>query len=178
MSKYSVPKINRLLRDGDNAATSKEKGDKLEELVCYLFSKLKGVRTGPRNAVDIRVTEEIDIMFWNKTASSDIPFLDYILIVECKNWSGRVDAQVFRDFTHRLRTKRRKHGILVAAGGVTGNPEELNAANGVIRDSYRDGIEILVVTRDEIELLVSTEDLVELLEDKLMALTATGTSIL
>ena len=54
MARYSKRKINKLIIESDNAQTADEKGDKLEELTKYLFSKVLGVKFHKKNVLDER----------------------------------------------------------------------------------------------------------------------------
>ena len=66
-----------------------------------------------------------------------------------------------------MRSTKQKVGILVAANGVTGDPEEQTRANDVIREAYdAEEITILVLTRTEIEAFRSEDDVVRLFEEK------------
>jgi hypothetical protein len=49
MPRYSKAKIRALIQQSDNAATADEKGEKLEQLVCYLFEKIPGLHFHDKN---------------------------------------------------------------------------------------------------------------------------------
>ena len=53
MARYSNPNIRRLLNESDSAPNSDVKGDKLEELVKYLFDKIRGVNFHQKNVLDL-----------------------------------------------------------------------------------------------------------------------------
>ena len=50
---------------------------------------------------------------------------DQVLLVECKNWSGPVGYPELAVFQQQTPAARRLLGVLVAAHGITGKPEEL-----------------------------------------------------
>lgn len=95
------------------------KGLALEETMRLLLQTMPGfahVRARLSNGA-----EEIDLLVRN--ASTD-PFWsrqsDYLL-VECKNWSGRVGARDFREFLTKMKNRygRCRLGLLVSMGGFT-----------------------------------------------------------
>jgi hypothetical protein len=73
--------IEMLLRKGREARTTKEKGNALEALICYLFQTIPGITVTRRNERNAFDTEEIDVAFFNEQASSGLPFLPWIILV-------------------------------------------------------------------------------------------------
>jgi hypothetical protein len=68
-----------------------------------------------------------------------------------------------------------RFGILIAANGITGEPEHLSRANflvGVEMATF--GIKMVIVTREEIEKLASGEDFAKLIIQKVCILHASG----
>jgi hypothetical protein len=68
-----------------------------------------------------------------------------------------------------------RFGILIAANGITGEPEHLSRANflvGVEMATF--GIKMVIVTREEIEKLTSGEDFAKLIIQKVCTLHASG----
>jgi len=62
MAIYSKATILRLLNESDNAPNSDVKGDKLEELVKYLFEKVRGVSFHKKNVLDGVRAHELDVV--------------------------------------------------------------------------------------------------------------------
>jgi hypothetical protein len=56
--------IEKLLRKGSEAQTTKQKGDALEALICYLFQNIPGITVTRRNERNAFDTEEIDVAFF------------------------------------------------------------------------------------------------------------------
>jgi hypothetical protein len=68
-----------------------------------------------------------------------------------------------------------RFGILIAANGITGEPEHLSRANFLVgAEMAQFGIKMVIVTRAEIEKLTSGEDLAQLVIQKVCTLHATG----
>jgi hypothetical protein len=167
--------IAALFSEGDKAATAAARGHALEELITYLFALIPGISVILRNERNAFNAEEIDIAFWNDQASAGLRLFDYIILVECKNWSIPVGYPELALFNDKLQSRGRPMGILVAAAGITGDPSALTAAHSVLARALAQGREILVVTRGEIEKLTDTEELVRLLKRKRVQLAVSGT---
>ena len=160
-------KIANRLKQGDGAAVTEEIGAALEDVVDWTLCSLPGIRVLNRDFVNRANSAEIDLFLFNNPRLSPIEFMPQYLIVECKNWQAPVNSATVRDFIAKVRSTRLEVGILVAANGVTGDPQEQTAANDEIRAAFdRDGTKILVLTRAEIEAFRSTDDIVILFEEK------------
>ncbi len=177
MPEIDRKRIARLFAQGDGADTPTARGDALEELITYLFERIPGLSVTARKALDIGGAQEIDVAFWNDSHPDGLWLFDYVLLVECKNWSGPVGHAEVAVFADKLRSRGRPFGILVAAKGVTGNPELLSRAHRQIARSLEERREIVVLTRSEIEALGHTDELVFLLKRKRALLAVSGTSI-
>jgi predicted Mrr-cat superfamily restriction endonuclease len=105
-------------------------------------------------------------------------FLPNIILVECKNWSQPVGSEEVNWFDSKLKRRCQAFGILVAANGVTGNSQKIQAAHEIIRAALSEGRQLIVITRSEIEDLKNSADLVKLIQDKLCELVASGTLFL
>jgi hypothetical protein len=172
MPKYFQRKIRTLLQESDDAPTSDEKGNKLEELTRYLFEKVPGVSFYGKNILNDNRAHELDVVFWNATNQSEISFLDLVLIVECKNTGSPVSSSDVGWFVRKLQDRGVNCAILVALNGITGIADgSSNAHSEVLSALIRDKIKILVITREEILAFTHTDDLVELPKKKIMALT-------
>jgi hypothetical protein len=171
----SQQKISDLFAEGDAATTPYAKGKKLEELVTYIFGKVPRVKFYKANVVNNAASEEVDVAFFNNRIKTGFPFLQYLLLVECKNWSAPVGAVNVREFATKLKHRACAYGVLVAANGITGNPQDRTAAHDAIRMALAtEGISIIVITRAEIEGWALTEEVVDLFKLKLCELTVDG----
>jgi hypothetical protein len=172
MARYSQPKIIRLLDESDNAPNVDVKGAKLEELVRYLFCKIPRVTFYGANILDGNRAHELDVVFNNDTRDSDLYFLDYAIITECKNTAHPVSSAQVGWFVRKLQDRIASSGILIALSGITGEADGVNNAHSEILSALvRDGIRILVIRRADILSFQTTDDLVALLQRKIMKLT-------
>jgi hypothetical protein len=175
MARISRARVKALLSAGDAATVTSEKGRALEELICYVFGRVPGISVTRRNALNVFHTEEVDVAFWNEQEGDGLPFLPNILLVECKNWSSAVSSEELAWFDRKIQDRGQSFGILVAAGGVTGAPEERTRAHSIIAGALRERRQLVVITRKEIEALADTTQLVRLIKEKLCDLAVVGT---
>ena len=166
MARFSRKHVHACIQRARNAADGDERGRALEELACSAFMSIPGILSPIRNVVDFADGGEIDAFFPNKRVDNGLWFLPITLLVECKNWQGRVGAEEVRVFIDRLRERACEAGILIAANGITGDPVNLNAAHRHIARALEQGMHVLVLTLDELENLQRGRDLIELLLEK------------
>lgn len=154
------------LAAGDVGNTA-QKGEALEAVVSDTFCQIDGVGLIRRNIEDNAGSIEIDILLYNLKHPGGLPYLPSHLVIECKNWQNPVDSATLTVFAAKLRRFRVDFGILVAANGITGDPQDKTAAHAHLRYVYeRDGMIIVVVTRAELESLIDTAELEALIRDK------------
>lgn len=166
-----------LFHRGATATTTKEKGDALEQLICYVFSTVPGIlikKTNRRNAFD---TEEIDIAFFNEREPGGLPFVPWIILVECKNWQSPVGSESISWFDRKISDRGMEFGILVAANGITGDASKLTDAHFIIAGALSKGRRIIVITRDELLRLRDSAELVHMIKEKLCELAVAGTIV-
>src|SRR5450759_4703930 len=166
MAAINQRRVRALLSNGDSATTTAAKGAALENTVAYVFGRVAGVDLYDRNAIDAFGCAEADLIFANDWQRSGLNFLDFALIVECKNLARPVGFAHVEYFRLRLTAKGARTGVLVAAGGLTGGPG-LHAHHAV-ETALTHGCHILVVTRDDLESLRDTSELGDLLLERFM----------
>lgn len=175
MPRISRQRVARAFSDGDLAATAHARGQVLESLLIHVFEKFPGVRFLER---DVRVghgSEEIDLEFWNDRLAEGLPFLPHIILCECKNWANRVDSAALVYFTNKIRTRHLEYGLLIASNGITGDADDLNAAQQHLHNAViGDNIKIIVVDRTELCSIASTEALMAMLQQKIARLILRG----
>lgn len=176
MARVSRPKILHFLELCENGQTTTEQGRALENLICYLFQKIPGISITSRNSMNISSSEEIDVAFWNEKVRHGLFFLPEVILVECKNWSRPVSSIEVSWFDTKLRTRGLTHGVLIAANGITGNPNDLTSAHSIVAAALRDARRIIILTRQEIEVINDTAQLIRLFKEKLCKLAVTGTA--
>jgi len=162
MSPFSLPFYTSLLSQIDAASTSKEKGQALEDVSEYLLAQFEGVEIMERDKVCD--SEELDLVLWNPGIEVVLRPWDFIILVECKNWSSPVGAPDLDWFISKLRRRSLKNGIFIASNGVTGNFE--TGAKGIIKEALSTGIRVIVFTRTDLNLIQNTNDLRELIKNK------------
>ena len=175
MAPYSRKRVSEFFQKSNEASTMLEKGQALENLICYVFQKVPGVIVTRRNEMNAFGTEEIDVAFWNEKHPGGFYFLPHIIIAECKNWSKPVGSQEVGYFNQRLQNRGLDYGILIAANGITGSGPELKRAHYEITMALSRGLHIIILTIEEIQALSTTRDLVRLLKEKLCELAVSGT---
>jgi hypothetical protein len=171
MPRYSQRRIAALLRAVDEAPDSDAKGARLEDLVDYLFTKIRGVSFLERNVLDAPRAHELDSAYWNDQPESEVAFLDAVILVECKATQDPVGSAAVGWFVRKLQDRGAHHGILVALSGITGAGHQTSAESEVITALVRDKIKILLLERDEVSNIRNTQDLANLLKQKILALT-------
>ena len=155
------------------APTTREKGQRLEQLAIWLLPHLPGFRVRMTDFFSADYAQEIDVLVWNEQMQGGFPSFGERIIVECKNWERPVDSSDVAWFYWKMRLGGVREGILIAANGVTGEAQRRRAAQGILTAANADdpAKKIFVVTLAEIAALTSHTDLRELLIDKNLRLT-------
>jgi hypothetical protein len=157
---FDLPSYQKLIEDVDKAKTNNLKGSTFERLCNYLFNCLDGVEVVER---DIRMdSEEIDLVLWNAQIEEVLRPWEFVILVECKNWSEKVGAAPLDNFIAKLRRRSLKTGIFIAANGVTGGflrgDGNEPGAVGIIRSALQEGIRVITITMDDLRLFSSADD--------------------
>jgi hypothetical protein len=174
MADYDKELINLLIAAGlDKDLVTKDRGDALEDLFCYLLCELPGIAVR-RNSRDPFQSKEIDIVVANAHEARWLKLYPNVFLVECKNWDDKVGSSVVGDFILKLKEQFVEAGILVAANGVTGDREDLRSAYHRIAMAQQDGRRVIVITMDQLKDVQSTDDFEELLRDSFLEIVGTG----
>jgi len=174
MANYSQETIGAHFHTCDNGASNQAKGRALEDLTCYLFETIPGVKIAIRNQMNAFNNEEIDVAIWNEKEPDGLRFLPNIILLECKNWSTPVSSIEVSWFCQKLASRGLDFGILIASNGITGNLDDLNAAHNTIAFHQSQKRTIIVITRQEIEALNTTDEFVTLIKMKMCLLAVSG----
>lgn len=175
MAAYDLAVIRGYLAVVDDPPTNAAKGKAFEELACYLLAAIPGIRITARNEMNTFATEEIDVACRNENDPAGLGALADFFLVECKGWNEAVTSEQVSWFLTKIRHRGVRFGILIAANGITGEPEHLSRAHflvGVELATF--GIKMVIVTRDEIEKLTSGEEFAGLVLQKVCMLHASG----
>lgn len=100
----------------------------MERAIRYAFEQIPGVNCSMQDERGVFETEEVDLLFANVGHEDGLAYFDPELLVEAKNWSKKVDAVEINWFATKMRRRNRTTGVLVAAQGITGDPDRLTAA--------------------------------------------------
>jgi hypothetical protein len=165
--------VRRYLADTEVAVTSDAKGKLYEDLVLYLFEAVAGC-IAERNLTNIFRTEQIDVAVGNARLADGLWLLPHVILVECKDWDKPVDSGTVGYFMNILAGRGIGLGVLVAANGITGDPDDLTNAHALGLHGSPRAIKVVVITTDDIASLQSADDLVELLHRRYLKSFATG----
>jgi len=163
-------RVRNLLSAGDSARTRKAKGDALEAAVKYVFSLVPNLVFYDSTLRDHQGVREIDLLFTNRLG---LPFLPWLLPIECKNHAQPAGYRDIVDFKDLVKSKNLSAGILASSNGFAGQPGR--GAASAIEDALQQGVTILVITRNDLETVNNTDDWSLLLEERYTYLTAFGT---
>jgi hypothetical protein len=175
MPLYDKATIRGFLRTADRARKKTVRGKAFEDLACYLFAGVPGIRITGRNLMNTFATEEIDVACYNIQDPAGLPMLPPNFLVECKGWRDPVHSEQVAWFLMKIEHRGLDFGVLIAAKGITGVAEHLSASHFLVSFVLAlRKIKMVIVTRAEIEELNSGEELAELIIRKVNQLHATG----
>ena len=151
---YFEALLNKVNSD---AATTKEKGDRLEDLATYLFLTISGFLPR-RNLLEETLAFESDIVVRNLANNVLADLLGRHFLAECKNWERSVGVQEIGYFLYRMRLTHARFGILFAKRGITGDQNQEQAAYSLIRKAFHeDGNICIVIDNDSLNSLCRSE---------------------
>lgn len=101
----------------DSAQNAQEKGRALEELAYRVFENIPGFSISGTNVKT--ETEEIDLIILNDSPNPRLKRESALLLVECKNWSGKCGKNEFVIFKEKIenRNSRCTLGFLISWNG-------------------------------------------------------------
>jgi hypothetical protein len=165
--------VRRHLHNAAASTTMDAQGKAYEELAVYLFECIPGC-LAERDIISFFGAEQIDVGIGNPRLPDGLALLPTALIVECKDWARPVDSKTVGYFVNILANRGVEVGILIAANGITGDPDELSRAHALGISAVARGIKILIMTTAEIENLTSSADLTELLNRRYLRAIMSG----
>lgn len=174
MANYSRKELIGHFTVCDNGASNQLRGKAYEDLACYVFERVPGISIAMRNQMNAFENEEIDVAIWNDKSRFGLHFLPNVVLIECKNWSKPVSSIEVNWFCQKLASRGLDFGILLAQSGITGNPNDLDAAHNTVAYHLSQKRRMIVITRDEIETLYNTGQLILLIKQKLCLLAVGG----
>jgi len=135
---------------------------------AYL-ARLQAVRDSPQLSVGWRSNG-----VGNTRLPEGLALLPTVLTAECKDWVRPVDSRTVGYFVNILANRGAEAGILIAANGITGDPEELSSAHALSISAVARGIKLLIMTTSEIQGFRCTADLTELLNRRYLRAIMSG----
>lgn len=175
MAVYSQPLITKLAAEcQDRGLATTARGRAFEQLFAHLLDGIPSL-VMEIDTVHFAQGDEIDIAVAHTPAVSGLGCYPPLFLVEAKNWEGPVDSPSISVFLDKLRDRHVELGVLVAAHGVTGDPDSLNAAHYKAASAQTSGIRLVLVTMDDILRLQMSEEFVRLLIKRVLGLAASGT---
>lgn len=136
----------------DNNLSKQERGDLLEILAGYILMTQGRFITSRKV---ICIDGEIDLLARNMaTADPLIQELGTYLLVECKNWTRKVNSQTVKSFVANLKSASCHSGILYSQKGVTGVKTNRSGMYTIRKFYHRDNIIVIVFNEIDISDLV------------------------
>lgn len=166
---YDGAKVSALMARINNPAKTKaaynDKGKALEELVGYIFGSVPDISVTDTNIVANDIRQEVDVACYNDAKDSLTGFPNMILL-ECKNLSGKVSAPQMTVFVDKLRTCYVPLGVLVSSNGISGKSKPPTAAYAKVSGAMTQGIRVLLLEIPELGALKDTDELALLLKQR------------
>lgn len=149
LSDWGSTSTDGLLNAVGAASSADAKGRALEELCARLFAEVPGFTIQQRIRTQ---TEEIDIAIINGSGEPRLSREGALVLVECKNWSGRCGKNEFVLFQEKMRNRSRRCtlGFLVSWNGFAGT-----VTKEMLRGSHE---ELLIVPISGADLRVAVRD--------------------
>ncbi len=142
--------------------STKAQGDALEYLAAYLLSHVAGCFP-VRNLEAPDFENDVVIRNLSRHVSPALDVMGRYILVECKNWKGRVGSRHIAYLANRMRYCRVSFGILFAREGITGDLKNAENTDGDAGDGrfmlnrayHQDGVVIAVLSADDLRGLVA-----------------------
>ncbi|GLX05445.1 restriction endonuclease [Microbispora sp. NBRC 16548] len=175
MEAFDAAKLSGLLSVAEDSTRSAQvRGRAYEDVIDYLFTHVPGCQV-QRNSLNTFQSEEVDLSVGNFRLENGLRMLPDIFLIECKNWSQKVDSSAVAFFGMKIRHRGCSLGVLVAANGVTGDPIDKTAAMQQGALLLAEGIKMLVLTSEDLHNFRTVEDIVGTLHRRFLDLHAAGT---
>ena len=174
MVSYSRETINEFIENGKISSNTHEKGQILQDLVCYLFEKIPGIKVYETNIMNYYSTEELDIVLWNEQEMDGLRGFHSVIIIECKNLDQTMGTRDVSFFITKIRNKGLNFGIIVASNGITGSEDTSSRAHFEIPLALKEGIRVITINLREVLELTDSSDLIKLIKGKICKLYVKG----
>jgi hypothetical protein len=108
LSGWGSESLDQLVDSVERAKSTDDKGRSLDELCSRLFETVPGFAVTGRLRT---ATEEIDISILNDSTEPRLRRESALLLVECKNWSGKCGKDEFVIFREKVENRNRRCSI-------------------------------------------------------------------
>lgn len=166
--------VQGFVNAGATALTTTARGRALEDLICYVFQQVPGIHLTMRNTMNVFLTEEVDVAFFNNATADGFAGLPDVILIEAKNWSSRLGSIEVAWFDYKVQSRGMPLGIIVTTLGITGVQDDLTRAHKIVSDALQKGRRLIVITVAELQALVDTDALVKLLKQKILEVVVRG----
>lgn len=168
-----------------NIITTKDKGDRLEDLVSFLIRKsyffevYRNVHTGTNEIDEVIILSEKGKQALHEfNISRNMLEIDQdIALGECKNYDSALNVTYVGKFYSLLVSTNVSFGIIFTQKGLTGNENEFHDAYGLTKvlriiEKYQNGrdLAILTFTLEDYERIAHGESFFNLIKAKKLAL--------
>ncbi len=165
--------------------TTKDKGDRLEELVSfiirksYFFEVYRNIRTGTNEIDEVIILSNAGKQALSTfNISRDILEIDSdIALGECKNYHSALNVTYVGKFYSLLVSTDVTFGIIFTQKGLTGNENEFRDANGLTKvlriiEKYQNNRDMIILTftLEDYDRIANGESFYDLIKAKKMAL--------
>jgi hypothetical protein len=159
--------IVTLIESVENDGTNEQKGSSLEELAQFLFESVPPLRCKYRNL--ITRSSEIDLVIEYDRSKGVVPVFEEwgrYCLVECKNWSKPVGAQVIRDFVGKLHDSKVRLGVILSKNGITGVDRGSDAVRTIYNKFQSENLLLLVFSIADLQVITDGKAFAKALDRK------------
>lgn len=162
-----IKKLNILNEETEN---TKQKGDKLEELLIYILEK-SGIfkctfnKRTSTNEIDVRAAKTQNFITFENRYDINI---ENIIYFECKNYNQRLGVTYIGKFFSVLNVSGIKLGVVISPFGLTGTG--WSDGNGLCKKLFlKNNIDIISITKEDL-MKLNNESLMNIIQRKIQEL--------
>jgi hypothetical protein len=142
------------------------RGTALEDLVADMFAAVPGISIADRNVLSGQGDAELDLVLTNAPTDGGLEAFGRDILVECKSSQDPLSSRDLNHFATQAKLRDLRWSIVISLAGLTGDEEDLRAAQQVIRDNATSGCGILLIVEHELRAIRSAAHLVNIVERK------------
>jgi len=142
------------------------RGRALEDLVADMFAAVPGISVADRNVLSGQGDAELDLLLANAPTDGGLDAFGRDILVECKSSQDPLSSRDLNHFATQAKLRDLRWSIIVSFAGLTGDEEDLRAAQQVVRDNATSRCGILLIVEHELRAIRSAVHLVNVVERK------------